>query len=139
MKTTTIAYFPELNNLEIKTAADFFGQNVAFENVDSLNWSTYFPYKPSCRFKIARSANSIFVHYKIEGNHVKALYTNDQEHPYGKTVVWSSSAKFRSKIFIRIKGFNLMLFIFLGVLYLLIVPMKKRENRIDLKGTFFHD
>lgn len=79
MKSTKIRYVPELNSMEIKSATEFFVHNNTFEKVNTLNWPKDFPYKPDCQFKIARSANSVFIHFKVKENNVKALYAIDQQ------------------------------------------------------------
>lgn len=79
MKSLKIKYAPKLDNAEIKDAAGFFELNNVFEYIDMLNWPTQFPYKPSCQFKIARSTNSIFIHFKVIESNIRALYTNDQD------------------------------------------------------------
>lgn len=79
MKSLKINYAPKLDNAEIEDAAGFFELNNVFEYIDMLNWPTQFPYKPSCQFKIARSTNSIFIHFKVIESNIRALYTNDQD------------------------------------------------------------
>jgi len=79
MKSLKIKYAPKLDNAEIEDAAGFFELNNVFEYIDMLNWPTQFPYKPSCQFKIARSTNSIFIHFKVIESNIRALYTNDQD------------------------------------------------------------
>ena len=85
MKSLKIAYQPKLDNIDIKDAAAYFERNTAFEYIDMLNWPRQFPYKPDCRFKIARSSDSIFIFYKIVENSVRALYCNDND------AVWEDS------------------------------------------------
>jgi len=79
MKSLKIKYYPKLDNAEIKDAADFFELNSVFEYVDMLNWPMQFPYKPSCQFKIARSSQSLFIHFRVIESNVKALCKNDQD------------------------------------------------------------
>jgi hypothetical protein len=79
MKSTKLKYVPELNSMEIKAAADYFEHNNTFEYVDTLNWPKEFSYKPDCQFKIARSASSIFIHFKVREKDVRALYAMDQQ------------------------------------------------------------
>src|ERR1035437_7500671 len=79
MKSLKIKYEAKLNNIQIRDAASFFEQNCVFEYIDMLNWPTQFPYKPSCQFKIARSAQSLFIHFKVIESTVRALFTNDQD------------------------------------------------------------
>jgi hypothetical protein len=79
MKSVKIKYYPKLDNVEIKDAANFFELNSVFEYVDMLNWPTQFPYKPTCQFKIARSSQSLFIHFKVVESNIKALFKNDQD------------------------------------------------------------
>jgi hypothetical protein len=79
MKSLQIKYVPLLDQIEIKDAAVFFERNHTFEYIDVLNWPTQFPYKPSCQFKIARSASSVFIQFNVVETHIRALYTIDQE------------------------------------------------------------
>jgi len=79
MKSTKIEYVPILNGIGIESAAEYFETNNTFEYVNTLNWPTEFPYKPDCQFKIARSANSVFIHFKVRENNIRALYTIDQQ------------------------------------------------------------
>lgn len=79
MKYIKINYHPKLENAGIKEAADFFEQNLSFEYIDMLNWPTQFPYKPDCRFKIARSTDSLYVHFKVVEKDIQALYANDHD------------------------------------------------------------
>lgn len=79
MKSLTIPFYSFLEKQEIKTAANFFEQNGTFEYIDMLNWPTQFPYKPDCRFKIARSLDSLFIHFKVTEKNIKAIYKTDHE------------------------------------------------------------
>ena len=79
MKFLKIHYSTKLEGASIKEAANFFEQNNTFEYIDMLNWPTQFPYKPDSRFKIARSMDSLFLHFKIIEKDIKALYDADHE------------------------------------------------------------
>jgi len=79
MKSLHIGYEPRLDNVEIGAAADFFRLNGVFEYVDMLNWPVQFPYKPSCRFKIARSAQSLIIYFNVVENNIRALCDHDQD------------------------------------------------------------
>jgi len=101
MKSLKIKYESRLNNVEIIEAARFFELNNSFEYIDMLNWPTQFPYKPSCQFKIARSTNSIFIHFKVIESNIRALYANDQE------PVWEDSCvEFFCKLPVQNTYFN---------------------------------
>lgn len=77
MKSIKLKHTPALENINIKDAAFFFEKSGTFEYIDMLNWPEKYPYKPECKFKIARSTTSIFIHYKIIENGVRAIYTKD--------------------------------------------------------------
>lgn len=79
MKSLTINYVSKLENIDIKQAAIYFGYNQVFEYIDMLNWPTQYPYKPICKFKIARSSNSLFIHFKVIEKNIRALYSTDQQ------------------------------------------------------------
>lgn len=79
MKTTKVEYNPKLESIEITEAAIFFERNYSFEYVDMLNWPVQFPYKPDCRFKIARSINSLFIHFKVKENNIRATCETNHE------------------------------------------------------------
>jgi hypothetical protein len=79
MKSLKVEYNPALENIKISDASNFFEQNYIFEYVDMLNWPVKFPYKPQCKFKIARSTTSLFIHFNVTENYIRAKYTIDQE------------------------------------------------------------
>lgn len=79
MKSAKVEYNSTLESIEITQAAIFFERNYSFEYVDMLNWPVQFPYKPDCRFKIARSINSLFIHFKINENNIRATFATDHE------------------------------------------------------------
>lgn len=79
MKSIKTEHNQTLENIEISDAANFFDHNYTFEYVDMLNWPVQFPYKPQCKFKIAQSAKSLFIHFNVTENNIRAKYTGDQE------------------------------------------------------------
>jgi hypothetical protein len=79
MKSLSLKYVSKLEGIAIKDAAVYFRHNQVFEYMDMLNWPTLFPYKPVCKFKIARSAQSLFIHFNIKEKNVQAIYSTDQE------------------------------------------------------------
>jgi hypothetical protein len=79
MKTLSLKYISKLEGIDIKDAAIYFRRNQVFEYMDMLNWPTQYPYKPVCRFKIARSAQSLFIHFIVNEKNIRALYSTDQE------------------------------------------------------------
>ena len=85
MKSLSLKYISKLEGIAIKDAAAFFKRNLAYEYMDMLNWPTQFPYKPVCRFKIARSAQSLFIHFNVNEKNIRAIYSIDQQ------AVWEDS------------------------------------------------
>ena len=85
MKSLSLKYISKLEGLDIKDVAIYFRRNQVFKYVDILNWPEQFPYKPLCRFKIARSAQSVFIHFNVIEKNVRALYSTDQQ------AVWEDS------------------------------------------------
>lgn len=85
MKSLTLNYHAALDGIDIQDAAAYFEHKAGFEYIDSLNWPSLFPYKPSCKFKIARSADSLFLHFSVVEHHIRALYTADND------AVWEDS------------------------------------------------
>ena len=79
MKTAKVEYNPALESLEITEAAILFERNYSFEYLDMLNWPVQFPYKPDCRFKIARSINSLLIHFKVKERNIRATFATNHE------------------------------------------------------------
>jgi hypothetical protein len=79
MKSLSLKYISILEGIDIKDAAFYFRRNQVFEYVDMLNWPAQFPYKPDCKFKIARSSQSLFIHFNVKEKNVRALYSTDQQ------------------------------------------------------------
>lgn len=85
MKSLSLNYVSKLEGIDIKDAVFYFRRNLAYEYIDMLNWPTQYPYKPLCRFKIARSAQSLFIHFNVIEKNIRALYSTDQQ------AVWEDS------------------------------------------------
>ncbi len=79
MKSIKINHYPKLDIVDIKQAAEFLAQQANFEQIDSVNWPELFPAKPPTKFIIARSTNSIFIHYKVHEKQIRAIYIKDQD------------------------------------------------------------
>lgn len=79
MKSLSLKYISKLEGIDIKDAAVYFKRNQVFEYMDMLNWPAQFPYKPVCKFKIARSDQSLFIHFNVNEKNVRALYSTDQQ------------------------------------------------------------
>ncbi|MDD5185545.1 MAG: carbohydrate-binding family 9-like protein [Paludibacter sp.] len=79
MKSTKVEYNPLLENIELSNAAIFFERNYSYEYVDMLNWPVKFPYKPQCKFKIARSTKSLFIYFNVTEYNIRAKYKIDHQ------------------------------------------------------------
>ena len=79
MKTLKVSHVKHLDGADIHFVAQYFEQHETYEYVDMLNWPTQFPYKPDCRFKIARSSDTLFLFFKVVESNVKAIYTDDND------------------------------------------------------------
>ncbi len=44
-----------------------------------MNWPSEYPYQPEAHFKIARSNDSLYIHFQVVEKNLRALYLNDQE------------------------------------------------------------
>ena len=80
MKSERIIYLDTLNNITtMKEAANLLSESCSYNAIDVLNWPSSFDYKPDTKFAIAYSDDSLFIHFRVEENNIKALYSNDQE------------------------------------------------------------
>lgn len=79
MKSLRLKYAAELEDLSTQDAAVYFEHNQTFEYADMLNWPELFAYKPVCRFKAARSSQSLYLHFQVIEKHIRALYATDQQ------------------------------------------------------------
>ncbi|MFA5044581.1 MAG: carbohydrate-binding family 9-like protein [Paludibacter sp.] len=79
MKSIQIQYNEALNDIDIESAGNLledFGQR---DKIEMLNWINDFPYRPITLFHIARSKDSIFIKYAVQGSMLRAIYSNDQD------------------------------------------------------------
>ena len=80
MKSEQINYLGTLNSmLTMKDAANLISASCSYHAIDVLNWPSSFGYKPDTEFAIARSDDSLFIHFRVEEDNIKALYVNDQD------------------------------------------------------------
>jgi len=79
MKSLTVNYLSELNNIHIEAAANILEESGHRDTIEILNWPTEYPYKPITYFNIARSTESIFIKYSVQGSMLRAIYSNDQD------------------------------------------------------------
>ena len=59
-------------------------EGVSFQKIDIVNWKEY-PYHPEAAFRIAHTADSILIHYKVTEGSVRAKYGEDNG------AVWADS------------------------------------------------
>lgn len=59
-------------------------EGVSFQKIDIVNWKEY-PYHPEAAFRIAHTADSILIHYKVTEGSVRAKYGEDNG------AVWTDS------------------------------------------------
>ena len=79
MKSLKIPYLSSLNEASAKEASEILSDPaVPFEEIGELNWPHAFEYKPEARFKMARSKDSLFIHFSVEEEYVRATYGKDQ-------------------------------------------------------------
>jgi len=79
MKSLTVKYLPELNDIHIAAAANFLDESGHRDMIETLNWPNEYPYRPISYFNIARSTDSIFIKYSVQGSMLRAIYSNDQD------------------------------------------------------------
>jgi len=81
MKTLNISYLESLNTAaSIEEATEKLSHSlIAFEEIGEINWQSQFTYKPSVKFKIARSKDSLYIWFAVDEEHVRAINTKDQE------------------------------------------------------------
>lgn len=79
MKALMLNYEAKLDGVDIQKATAFLRKNGAFEYIDMLNWPVKYPYKPFCRFKATRSADSLFIYFHISEKNIRAIHDTDQQ------------------------------------------------------------
>lgn len=50
--------------------------DISYHRIDQVNWETY-PYKPTVQFAIAYTENALYLHYRVNEQHVKAVTDKD--------------------------------------------------------------
>jgi hypothetical protein len=79
MKSLNIKYISLLDDADIERAGDILEESGKRDTIEILNWHDKYPYKPITYFNIARSRDSIFIKYSVQGSMIRAIYSNDQE------------------------------------------------------------
>ncbi len=79
MKTLNIEFLEELNHMLIGDVFHFFNKRLTWNYVDMLNWPVSYPYKPFCKFKIARSATKLYIRFDVKEKNLRAVNTTDQD------------------------------------------------------------
>jgi len=79
MNKIYIPFCDKLNTPSAKSIENVLEEAGATGLIECVNWADLFPYKPVTFFKIARSADTLFIKYSVKGNVLRAVYSNDQE------------------------------------------------------------
>ncbi len=79
MKSLKIPFVEILNQTNIESAGDVLDEFGLRNAIEILNWPTEFAYKPITYFNIARSANSLFLKFSVQGSMLRAIYSNDHD------------------------------------------------------------
>ena len=74
-------------NLEAKSFKNIKNSflDIAWNNVNEINWQEQYPYCPEVKFQIAYDEENIYLHYHVEEEFVKATYIRANEN------VWEDS------------------------------------------------
>jgi len=87
MKSLKIPFIPDLNQISIESAGDILDEFGTRDTIDILNWPKEYSYKPITYFNIARSFNSIFIKFSVNGSMLRAIYSKDQDPVYEDSCV----------------------------------------------------
>lgn len=68
-----------LTNMPVADVSRFFDHNLSYQYIDMLDWPVQYPYKPDCRFKIARTNEKIYIKYYVKEKHIRAMYAKDHD------------------------------------------------------------
>jgi hypothetical protein len=78
MKKLHVPFYPQISGKDIGDLTTVLVENSASDMVENVNWPKQFPYKPLTEFNILRSDTSLFIHFNVRGNLLKAAYSDDQ-------------------------------------------------------------
>ncbi|MBV5342983.1 hypothetical protein JZU68_05035, partial [bacterium] len=73
MKKLHVPFYPQISGKDIGDLTTVLVENSASDMVENVNWPKQFPYKP-----LLRSDTSLFIHFNVRGNLLKAAYSDDQ-------------------------------------------------------------
>jgi len=76
MKSLKIPYMPVLDSLDLPSAGNTLNSYAGKETIGVINWDKY-PYKPEVTVSIARSDDSLYLHFSVKDNSLKAIYSED--------------------------------------------------------------
>ena len=65
--------------------ASFVECGISYQSLKCLNWANNYPYKPKVSFAIAHSGGSLYIHFRVKEQSVRAAGTHDKDH------VWEDS------------------------------------------------
>lgn len=78
MKRLKIPHYSEIGSECLADFAYKIAEIGACDMIENVNWAKQFPYKPLTEFSILRTDQSLFIHFFVRGNLLKAEYTVDQ-------------------------------------------------------------
>ena len=78
MKNLKVPYYPEILDKTLPEVSAILIEKGVSDLVEKVNWKKQFPYKPITEFSLIRSEESIFIRYRVRGNLLKAVYSEDQ-------------------------------------------------------------
>ncbi len=78
MKNLKVPYYPGISGKTLSEVNAILIENGVSDMVEKVNWPAQFPYKPLTEFNLIRSDKSIFIRFRVRGNLLKAVYSNDQ-------------------------------------------------------------
>jgi len=78
MKNLKVPYYPEILDKTLPEVSAILIEKGVSDLVEKVNWKKQFPYKPITEFSLIRSEESIFIRFRVRGNLLKAVYSEDQ-------------------------------------------------------------
>ncbi len=87
MKKIDVFYLKDLDVKSMKECNDILETAGSHSTISVLNWEDEYPYCPKTEFYVARSKDSLFIKYKVNGKSLKAEYADDQSDVYRDSCV----------------------------------------------------
>lgn len=95
MKSLIVPKIPEQSEFTSKKIISLLEEKSVSQAIDQANWPTLFAYAPTTSFQIARDNRNLYIHYKAQDNHLRAIYSEDL------SPVWTDSCV---EFFVQIPG-----------------------------------